>query len=387
MAETQLQDAARPSEMLVALAQEVNNKLSPEASAVHNWLVAQDRIGGAWVNALRGRRIETRRSSAAFAHNGYSGHLSTPALMEIVGEMLGPDRLWSASQFNEYGVCPYRFFAKRLLSLEALEEPSEGFDQMQLGSLIHEILEHTYRQISYEPLAIEPRNLERAAAILDSVLDKYLPAAPRRHGFRATALWQHEQATLRRKLHALVAQDFSGDSPAAKLFKENPGARTSLRQEVRFGWDNQQAVILDGEAGPLRVRGAIDRVDEVNGQAVVIDYKTGSMPIPTADMETGRNVQMMLYIHAVKQLLQDKEISGGAFWHIASGKPSGEIRADAPELAEAAANLHQRILDGRRGIFVNTPSKRTPDGHCTAYCEFAQLCRVNRVSNNKEIRV
>src|SRR5262249_14039172 len=193
----------------------------------------------------------------------YTGHISDPVLREHVAQLLGPDRLWSASQFNEYGVCPYRFFAKRLLHLETLKEPEEGMDQLQFGTLVHEILEHTYRRTSFEGLAIAPENQSRALEVLDIMLDKYLADAPERHGFRATALWQHEQDTLRKKLRSLVQNDFSGDSPIAKLFEGENGERYSLRQEVRFGWDQQQPMILDGDAGPLKVRGAIDRVDEV----------------------------------------------------------------------------------------------------------------------------
>lgn len=380
-----MDDAARLSEVMIALAQGLDSKLTPEHSATHNWLIAQDRIGAAWANALRGRRIEVRRAAAGIAHDHYTGHIFDPALREKVAELLGPDRMWSASQFNEYGVCPYRFFSKRLLHLEALKEPEEGMDQLQFGTLVHEILEHTYRRISFEGLAIAPENQSRALEVLDIMLDKYLADAPQRHGFRATALWQHEQDTLRKKLRSLVQNDFSADSPVAKLFEGEDDARYSLRQEVRFGWDRQQPMILDGDAGPLKVRGAIDRVDEVNGQVVVIDYKTGSSGIPTKEMVEGRNVQMMLYIAAARQLLPD-DVLGGTFWHTGTQKLSGNIEANNPDIDEAAKLLHQRINEGRQGIFVNTPSKRTAEGHCSHYCEFSQLCRVDRAGGNKEIR-
>jgi hypothetical protein len=79
-------------------------------------------------------------------------------------------------------------------------------------------------------------------------------------------------------------------------------------------------------------------------------------------------------------------VIGGAFWHTGTQKTSGSIEANSPDIEEAAKLLHQRINDGRKGIFVNAPSKRTVEGHCSHYCEFSQLCRVERNSGNKEIR-
>jgi ATP-dependent helicase/nuclease subunit B len=381
-----LEEAARLSEAMLALAQSLSGKLSEPSSAAHNWMVSQAELSARWANALRGRKIEMNRAARGIAHNAHTGHLFDPVLRKIVAEMLGPERLWSASQFNEYGICPYRFFAKRMLRLEVLEEPEEGMDQLQLGTLYHEILEYTYRQIAYEELVIGPENQAKALAILDQMLDRFLRDAPERHGFRETALWPHEQIILRRKLRSLVALDFSSDSPLIKKFGE--ATRHNIRQEVRFGWDNQQAMVLDGPAGPLKVRGQIDRVDQIGNQAIVIDYKSGSGKITPDDMVEGRNIQMMLYIYAAPQVMHDNEIegvAGGTFWHIGSEEISKPIMGAASELEDARVNLHERIIAGRQGIFVNTPSKRTNDGHCSGYCEFSQLCRVDRGSNAKPI--
>src|SRR5262249_22015878 len=53
-----LDDAARLSEVMIALAQRLDRKLTPEQSETHNWLLSQEQFGAAWVNALRGRAIE-----------------------------------------------------------------------------------------------------------------------------------------------------------------------------------------------------------------------------------------------------------------------------------------------------------------------------------------
>ncbi len=382
-----LDEAARLSETMIALAQGLNTGITPELLATHRWLLRQER-GIGWQNAIRARRIESQRAAVTIPHDAYTGHLHDPVLLTIVAETLGPDRLWSASQFNDYGICPFRFFARRLLALEALEEPEEGIDQLQLGSLLHTILEHTYRQIEYRGLPINPDHTAEALAILEETMDRFMPTAPEQYGFRATSLWEQEQESQRRKLRALVEKDFSEESPVFRLLKDFPVTyRHSVRQEVRFGYEGQQAVILDGPAGKLRVWGAIDRVDEINGYIVVLDYKTGSRTIPTEEMVEGRNVQMLVYLHAARQLLGDQTVHGGAFWHIGKNSISGDTYASDEAIEQARENLHQRITLGRQGIFVNMPSKRTGDGHCAQRCEFRQLCRVDRASGQKTIEL
>jgi ATP-dependent helicase/nuclease subunit B len=382
-----LTEAARVSETMIALAQGLTQRASPELIGVHQWLLTHEKAAS-WQNAIRAHRVESRRTSAVTPHDAYTGRLTDPVLLEMVAQTLGPNRLWSASQFNEYGICPYRFFAKRLLALETLEEPEEGIDQLQLGSLLHKILEHTYRRIAFLNLTIHPDNQKAALDILQEIMDHFFPTAPQDYGFRATSLWLQEQETHRRKLKALVATDFSEDSPIRSLFKDLAAdQRQSIRQEVQFGYEGQKAILIDGPAGPLRVRGAIDRVDEVFGWIVVIDYKTGAKRIPIDELLGGRNVQMMLYTQAAHQILGEQTGIKGTFWHISSNAISGQLDAEdnKAEIETANEELHYRIMAGRQGIFTNTPSKRTSDGHCTDYCEFRQLCRVDRVSSRKTV--
>ena len=59
---------------------------------------------------------------------------------------------------NDYGVCGFRFFAKRLLKLEAWEEPEESLDAAKLGTINHAILEATYRELGERGLAIALRS-------------------------------------------------------------------------------------------------------------------------------------------------------------------------------------------------------------------------------------
>lgn len=382
-------EAATLREASIALAGRLRDHVNPDdlSQSVFNWLSAHPSFQ--WQLALmqHGRAIEDRRENPRLPFDRYSGVLADGSLIETVASILGPERMWSATQFNDYGYCPFRFFSRRVLGLEALEEPEEGFDAAQLGSVQHAILENTYSRIAQAGLAIEPANLDRALDVLADEAERILAMAPARWGFRETALWGYEQGEIHKRLRHLIELDFSEstDSP----FIQNPKARsphpvadtvagyprTVAGLEVDFGYPNTPAVSIDGEAGPLWVRGSIDRIDRVGDALIVVDYKSGSHTPNNEDMALGRNFQMMLYLLAAQQIAIEGQVQAGMFWSIHSRKGNGEISAADPLVEKARQTLHDYIVASREGYFPIEPTKREGQ-KCFKYCEFHQFCRI-----------
>jgi ATP-dependent helicase/DNAse subunit B len=182
---------------------------------------------------------------------------------------------------------------------------------------------------------------------------------------------------MRRRLRWLVGLDFTADSPLAEW---RPGRdRVPFAQEHSFGGDRDHpALILDGEAGPLRVRGTIDRADQFEDGIVLVDYKSGSTPHPVEDMQSGRDVQMAVYLLAARALW-GASVIGGLFWHIRNRKTSGDVKADDPAVTEAQTRIHYNILAARAGSFVVQPDQN----RCAPFCEFRALCRLNRAHRRK----
>ncbi len=372
-------DAASRGEaaLAVAAALEDERKL-PDAVGLYNWLVTAD--APYWSRVRLGRSIDLNRIAGVGDH--YAGRLHDARLVEQIARDLGPARRWSATQFSDYGMCGFRFFAKRLLKLEALEEPEEGMDAAQRGTIIHAILEETYRRLT--GVQIMPENMDTALATLRTVADEILPNAPARYGFRASPLWTQESAVLLRKLMKLVALDFSGENPLTKKFGAE--ARRAFQLEMPFSIDGAPFLELDiPAAGRLRVTGKIDRIDLVEDRAVIIDYKSGSTEIPTKEMTRGRNFQMMLYLLASRRVLKAEfgesvRVAGGIFWHVQNQKASGQFDWDEPDdqaaLDDALEKLGKNIQRGREGDFTVEPNK-LEEGRCARYCEFSQFCRVS----------
>jgi ATP-dependent helicase/nuclease subunit B len=388
-----LDETATPSEAAVVVAAlfSAEYRGDPTAAArVYNALLDHRTWGTRWRNVLRGRALEARRENPARAFDRHSGVLADPNLIAIVARRLDADHTWSASQFNDFGLCPFRFFARRLLRLEELREPEEGLDQLQLGSLNHAILERTYRQVAAEGLDITPANQDRALDILDATAAAVFATAPSAYGFRASPVWTAERDEIWRRLHWLVAQDFSENNPFAITRGNHPIAqqiqglpRQPFLLETAF-----PALVIDGPAGPLRARGVIDRLDRAGDAVMIVDYKTGATPHTVPDMAEGRDFQMMLYLLAAREIVARLDpaliVVGGLFWHIRSRAISGEVLITDEALDSARAHLHGDILDARAGRFPVRPSR--PQGsRCATYCEFRALCRLTRASQRKSI--
>jgi len=364
--------------------------LAPNSAALYNWLRAAQ--PAFWGRINRARQAELSRMSRR-PHDRYSGRLRDPRLIAHAAAAVGPGRVWSASQFNDLGACGFRFFAKRLLRLEALEEPEDALDAAVLGTINHAVLEAAYREIGQRGLDIAPENLDAALAALHAAAGPLLDAAPQTYRFTADARWEQERAALLRRLEALVRQDFSDSSPVRAV---SAALRRPYLLEMALAADNRLAAVsveIDGALEDLCVAGYIDRMDAVDDGVIVIDYKTGSKTIPVSEMRAGRNFQMMVYLLAAQRVLEaqlstdtPRRVLGGLFWHISTRKASGDMHLDDPNSAaaldEARAHLGRCISAARRGDYSVAPRK-LENGRCAAYCEFAQLCRVSSVNRYK----
>lgn len=383
-------EAATSGELLLSVADCLTRSAMPDdLPGYYAWVQANH--AAAWGRVNLARAMELRRLSRRTRHDHYSGRLHEPDLIAVAARQLGPHRVWSATQLNDYGICGYRFFAKRLLRLEALEEPEDGLDAAKLGTVNHAILEATYAEAGRAGLAIVPENLDTVLAILRRVAQQEFEAAPGKLGFADDALWQQECAILLRRLETLVSLDFSDKSPMKKVLA---GTRLAWMQEAPFGLDGALQVSIpveiDGQTEALLVQGKIDRVDRSDDGFGIIDYKSGTTKIPVDEMRGGRNFQMMVYLHAAQQILAEMgeavPLQGGLFWHIRNGSSSGDMRlsdAEALEaLEEARTHIGRAIAAGRRGDFTVQPRK-LDRGKCVHYCEFSQLCRAAGTSRYK----
>ena len=348
-----------------------------------NWLQ-----GSYWRHIESAIRVEAGRLSDA-PHDHYSGRLRDAALIDAAAASLNAGRVWSASQLNDYGLCPYRFFAGRLLKLKPLETPEDGIDSRKLGSLYHAILETTYRALKQKGLAITPENRASALSILEAAAAELMADAPKRFGFNPSPLWAREKNVLLRRLRDTVSADFEGKNAVTKLAKG--AARRPHLQEARFGADGTPPVTLKAGSEKLRLRGSVDRIDLTERGAVVVDYKLGSSEIKADELERGRNFQMLVYLQAARALLdadpsaRGVSIEGGVFLHIGNPDKIGALHPveDAEAIQRGLDRIAANLALGRTGDFSASINK-AQDGKCAKFCDFAQFCRVANTHRHKK---
>ena len=335
-----------------------------------------------WQAAMRANRVMDSRQSWLPA-GIYEGYLESDALLSDLRGRFGPSHRWSPSRLNRYGSCPFGFFAEYVLQLEARDDPVDGLDVMQQGSLLHVILELLHAFAAREGWQFSRQYQEEIIERLEAICQDTFRDAPERFGFRPSALWRYEQNELRRLLRTLVEWECETNGDQARYLP--------YRQEVGFGFSGGQlpAVSLQAENGrSYQVAGIIDRLDiDQDGNLQVIDYKSGSVGFSRKDLESGLAFQTAIYALAAETLLSDGgRVTESAYLHIPRREKSGVLKFDSrvgeDTLVQLIVDLALEFIERiQRGEFPSKPGKSAwGSGGCQRWCDFSNLCRVNRRS-------
>jgi len=155
----------------------------------------------------------------------------------------------SVTTFRDYLECPFRFYLKRVLDMEALDDQKLELDPMDFGSLVHDTLHEM-------ALSEDMRRCEDATRLQEFLCIK-------------AADWVTARL---------------GPSPPVRVQVQIESARQRLRQAakiqvglVRQGWEMVRSEMgIEGEIEGVQVRGKIDRIDRhrQTGKIRVLDYKT-----------------------------------------------------------------------------------------------------------------
>ncbi|MBI4534787.1 MAG: exodeoxyribonuclease V subunit gamma, partial [Ignavibacteriae bacterium] len=318
------------------------------------------------------------------------------------------DRVYSVSQLETYGKCPYQFFASRVLRLNMVEDMEEGLSPLEKGSVVHQTLYEFYvqRREKKLPLISECTDREFELAVQDLVTIA-------RKKFREKDIpdpfWQLEQE--------LILGDAAGGGVLRAFLEAERKRSTRLEPryfEVGFGSKLGSRGLTDPElsveeplvAGNVKLRGKVDRVELGEGVFTIIDYKTGKTLPKFDDLRKGLSLQLPIYLYAVEKLLQDRlqrnpRPAGGLYYqlreavHLRLGLGSAEYNKSAfdfpPRLNQMLesddalreilneaidwANLY--VCDIAEGKFpLTSPDKVSKV--CTI-CDFNTVCRIQTV--------
>jgi RecB family exonuclease len=305
-------------------------------------------------------QVVLRARRAKIINGEHEGFVEPIALG--INQKYSPTQIWSASRLETYSNCPFHFFVNSALGLEPRELPMLGLDVRQRGSMLHEILEQTYKQVH------DTMNLESVLASLQKESEKVFSNAPRKQGFRPSALWEIEKAQLLEKLEETVTE----------LAKDTDWVPFAF--ELAFGFDDTQPLLVDLGGEIISIHGVIDRMERnALGQIRIIDYKTGSSHLSIKDLEKGYRLQLPIYAMAARDALDLGFPVDGLYWKIL-GAEAGSLKlakcsTDNAKGVEAAIEIVRehlkRVVNGIHS--AEFPPKK-PEGGCPSYCPASQWC-------------
>jgi hypothetical protein len=353
--------AIDPSEYDLAMLDRFLRRAAEEArGAAHYLLHANPHLARAL--RFRGRRW---KFSKWFTTDGFLE--PTPAAAAALARHRLSARAYSATALERFAACPYKFYLGTVVGLAPREaiEPIDELNPAQRGQLIHELQRCLLSELqSDQLLPISEARLPEALERLEHAVER---AASEWHDRLAPAIervWDDAMAQIRGDLREwLTAMSRSPWVP--------------LHFELGFGLPPHPARDPASRSEPveldcgLRLRGAIDMVEQWGDAVRATDHKTGRRPVAEGVViGKGAVLQPVLYALALERLLPLRVTSGRLHYCTAdAGFAEREVPLD--DAARQSAQRVARTIDGALadGFLPAAPA----DGACD-YCEYKVVC-------------
>ncbi|MHB8338454.1 MAG: PD-(D/E)XK nuclease family protein [Ignavibacteriaceae bacterium] len=332
--------------------------------------------------------INNLRIENPFGDSSYTGILSGSLSEEAVARLNEfKDRKYSVTQLETYALCPFKYFAERILKLEPLEEPTEEFEALELGSLIHEILFEFYQKLSEEKVILQKASDENYKFAYD-LLFKIAEEKISRANFKSPlSFYEKERIT-----------GINGKKQNSILFKflqaerDDPDSFLPAFFEISFGDKLNKKDGKDFDVEGIKLTGKIDRIDidETNKKYRVVDYKLSGKKPSLKDLKTGISLQLPLYLFAAQKLIDEKinQKLVPADAYIYSLKPTindfglktvikEEMNSELIKICiDSIKNYVENIVNGKFNLSM-LPDRETK---VCGFCGFRSVCRIQEVS-------
>lgn len=232
---------------------------------------------------------------------------------------------YSPSKLKTYEDCPNKYYYQYVLEI-----PGEVRDYFELGTVMHTVMEKITKKMKDSEDVTEAQALE----ILDD-------------------LWKSSvyDSTEKEKQDRTEAEDMIRAFLARQANK--PGKILDLEQWIKID--------LDGR----KIRGRIDRIDDLGETLEVIDYKTSKNQ--TSKPQLKQDFQMALYWLGAEQLFE-KPVSSVGHWY---------LRLDKEWMVELTQEERDDVLQRARAAINGIESKVfpcTPNFQGCKYCDYDELC-------------
>ncbi|HMJ15203.1 MAG TPA: PD-(D/E)XK nuclease family protein [Polyangiaceae bacterium] len=277
------------------------------------------------------------------------------------------ERAYSATALERYAACPYKFYLGAIVGLapRASIAPIDELNAAQRGQLIHELQRLVLSElkdagllpVSAARLAEATERLERAVEhVATEWRDRLAPAIDR--------VWDDAIASIRFDLREWLA-GMCESSWVPVHFELGFGLPPHPARDPA-----SQSEAVELECG-LRLRGAIDMVEQWGDTVRATDHKTGRRPVAEGFViGKGSVLQPVLYALALERLLPSRVASGRLHYCTTD---AGFVEREVPldTVAREAAVRLAKTIDA--AIDQSFLPAAPGEGACQ-YCEYAVVC-------------
>jgi hypothetical protein len=289
----------------------------------------------------------------------------------------------SASGFNDYLTCSLRFFYDKVAKLKKPEELPDHIGANTVGSMLHDVMEHFYRDSIGKEVSAEYilQRQKLVPAMCQNAMSTALKLNPDLDSLKLSALQQIILKVIEQYALKILDYDVSISPFVIKELEED--TYTPL-----FSFE------LDGKEEQVRLLGIIDRVDSVRGKTRIVDYKTGKDSLAFKDFESlfsddvkNQNkalVQTLFYTlvyeksknveGAEPHLYTVKDFSGGTTFIKKSKSEDFELKED--NLADYKTQFELKMKEKFAELFDPAiPFRQTNNLESCSYCNFKGICQ------------
>lgn len=281
-----------------------------------------------------------------------------------------PDRPLSAGELEVFAACAFRWLGERLWRIDEHAQAEQSTSPLESGRLAHGAVESAVRAI-VEAGAWRNSRKDEAVSIgllaATQRLDELEPQTVVGH----PQLRVVERERFLRRLAHLIPQEIEATCAVGL---------TPRHFELGFGVRDASFHAI--EVAGVHLSGRIDRVDVGDAGAMVIDYKSGSVPGIAQKLSPKRfltlEFQLPLYIAAMKALFPDLaarsvdatyvSLRGGGRTKTVLESLSDPLDEAIRKLGETAHDVVDSIAGGR---FAPAPLS-------CEYCSLRPVCRIPR---------
>lgn len=314
--------------------------------AAFDWLVSRYHSSSPDVAALKAyfKEDEEYRGIILSIEDVFSRRARRIRDRQLALQLFGDEMQLSSTKIDVYHKCPFRYFCE--YGLRARERRKASVDALEYGTLMHYIFERFFGGFSREEYTAmdEAAVADAVSEILDEYIDVHFGGTEGKSQRFLYLLYRMKSTAVKLVLHMIAELRGSDFIP--------------VDFELGVGEDiPAYTVALDGGLR-LTVRGSVDRVDLCDADGVrylrVIDYKTGTKEFSVNDLLYGLNLQMFLYLHAIRENGGERygEIVPAGVLYMPAVSPTVSADPDTPEAKIRAEVMKKYAM---KGVILDDP--------------------------------